>query len=62
MTSDTTAIVDALLAAAQLTLLPHEREQAVADYPTLRAQADAKGERLRAQHGDGRRPSVGFGG
>ena len=41
MTSDTTAIVDALLAAAQLTLLPHEREQAVADYPTLRAQADA---------------------
>ncbi len=28
----------------------------------LRAQADAKGERLRSLHGDGRRPSVGFGG
>lgn len=27
----------------------------------LRAQADAKGERLRAQHGDGRRQGVGFG-
>lgn len=28
----------------------------------LRAQADAKGERLRSLHGDGRRPAVGFGG
>lgn len=28
----------------------------------LRAQADAKGERLRAQHGGGGRPTVGFGG
>jgi 5-(carboxyamino)imidazole ribonucleotide mutase len=27
----------------------------------LRAQADAKGERLRAQHGDGRRRTTGFG-
>ncbi|WP_309055850.1 5-(carboxyamino)imidazole ribonucleotide mutase, partial [Streptomyces sp.] len=27
----------------------------------LRAQADAKGERLRSLHGDGRRPGVGFG-
>lgn len=38
---DAAPIVDALLAAARLTLLPHERDQYVADYPTLRAQADA---------------------
>ncbi|MET0434097.1 MAG: 5-(carboxyamino)imidazole ribonucleotide mutase [Cellulomonas sp.] len=34
----------------------------VAFQDDLRAQADAKGERLRSLHGDGRRPAVGFGG
>jgi 5-(carboxyamino)imidazole ribonucleotide mutase len=37
------------------------RAAMVAFQDGLRAQADAKGERLRAQHGDGRRATTGFG-
>lgn len=40
-TVDAAAAIDVLLATARLTVLPHERDMFVADYPTLRAQADA---------------------
>lgn len=38
---DTAAIVDALISTAQLPLTEAERTKLIADYPTLRAQADA---------------------
>jgi len=39
-TQEATTIVDSLLAAARITMLPDEREQYIKDYPVLREQAD----------------------